>query len=384
MDVMGLLLFVSAGIGHTALFVYSLNWWYGLPLPHRLLSAIKFAHGVIVLAGVAALGCAWASPDRWFTPPPWADSTASAYRYACILIGAVIVPLITIARSLRRRPAVLLSNHTATVDLAAELGFKPVGRGRHRLLARLPGNEVFRVDFAERVVRLPRLPPAWDGLTILHLSDLHFTGTPDRIFYQELMRRCRDWDPDLVALTGDYVDGVYFHRWIIPTLGWLRWRIGCFAVLGNHDSWYQPDRIRRRLDRLGMKVLQNDWQQIDVRDQPLIIVGNSSPWFRPAPNLDDCPDAPFRLCLSHTPDNIGWARKNHVDLMLAGHVHGGQIRFPLIGSVLVPSLHSRRYDCGTFHEPPTVLHVSRGVGGQQPIRYNCRPEVTKLVLRTLA
>ena len=68
--------------------------------------------------------------------------------------------------------------------------------------------------------------------------------------------------------------------------------------------------------------------------------------------------------------------------MLAGHVHGGQIRFPVVGSVFVPSRYSRRYDCGTFDEPPTLLHVSRGLGGQHPLRYNCRPEVTLLVLRS--
>ena len=76
-----------------------------------------------------------------------------------------------------------------------------------------------------------------------------------------------------------------------------------------------------------------------------------------------------------------WARCNQIDLMLAGHNHGGQVRFPVIGSVLVPSRYSRRYDCGLFDEPPTVLHVIRGLSGQHPLRYNCRPEVAKLVLR---
>jgi predicted MPP superfamily phosphohydrolase len=70
-----------------------------------------------------------------------------------------------------------------------------------------------------------------------------------------------------------------------------------------------------------------------------------------------------------------------VDLMLSGHVHGGQIRLPWVGSVLVPSRHGRRYDCGTFEEPPTVLHVSRGLSGQHPLRYGCMPEVTRLILR---
>ena len=74
------------------------------------------------------------------------------------------------------------------------------------------------------------------------------------------------------------------------------------------------------------------------------------------------------------------SQSQNIDLMLSGHNHGGQVRFPLVGSVLVPSRYGRRYDCGTFDEPPTVLHVCRGLAGQHPLRYNCRPEVTKLVL----
>src|SRR5262249_38514505 len=139
--------------------------------------------------------------------------------------------------------------------------------------------------------------------------------------------------------------------------------------------------LRRRLARVGMRVLSNRWEQIEVRGQPMVVIGHEGPWVPPVPDLSACPAGTFRLCLSHTPDNIGWARRHGIDLMLAGHVHGGQVRFPVIGSVLLPSQYGRRYDCGTFDEPPTVLHVSRGVGGEQPLRYNCRPEVTKLILR---
>src|SRR5437764_508652 len=82
---------------------------------------------------------------------------------------------------LRPRPPALVSNHTETVDVARELGFKPVGQGKHRRLAALPFNQVFQVDFVERTLCLPRLPEAWDGLTILHLTDLHLSGTPDKV-----------------------------------------------------------------------------------------------------------------------------------------------------------------------------------------------------------
>jgi predicted MPP superfamily phosphohydrolase len=195
------------------------------------------------------------------------------------------------------------------------------------------------------------------------------------------MDECRAWDSDLVALTGDYVDSDYHRRWIVPLLGRLRWRIAAFAVLGNHDYWHEPSLIRRRLCRLKIHVLGNTWKQIEARGMPMVVIGHEGPWFRPGPSLDDCPPNVFRLCLSHTPDNLGWARANHIRLMLSGHNHGGQIRFPLIGSVFVPSLYGRRYDCGAFDEPPTLLHVTRGLAGKQPLRFNCRPEVAKLVLR---
>jgi uncharacterized protein len=139
--------------------------------------------------------------------------------------------------------------------------------------------------------------------------------------------------------------------------------------------------IRRRLRRLRMHVPGNTWQQIEVRGEPLVVIGHEGPWFHPEPDLRSCPSEPFRLCLSHTPDNIRWARRAGVDLMLSGHVHGGQIRFPLFGSVLVPSRYGRRYDCGVFDEAPTLLHVSRGLSGDHPLRYRCRPEVTLLTLR---
>ena len=130
-----------------------------------------------------------------------------------------------------------------------------------------------------------------------------------------------------------------------------------------------------------MRVLANTWEQIEVRGRPLVVIGHEGPWLRPAPDLAGCPEGVFRLCLSHTPDNIAWSRRHGIDLMLSGHVHGGQIRFPLLGSMLVPSGYGRKYDCGLFEEGPTLLHVSRGLGGEHPLRYNCRPEATLLVLR---
>jgi predicted MPP superfamily phosphohydrolase len=380
----GVLLFAGACAGHITLLVRAINWCYGTILSKFWNHLARLLLALLAVAGPVAF---WWS-HGFEVPAALATSGQSAgavllagYLVICLAVGFGVLPVVTLCRCLGRPPAALESNHTATLDVAAELGYKPAGRGKHRLLALLPGNEVFRVDFAVRTLRLPQLPPAWDGLTILHLSDLHMCGTPGREFYRKVMERCNDWNPDLIALTGDVVDGKRLHRWIVPVLGRLRCRIAAFAILGNHDSWEEAPLIRRRLRRIGMHVLGNSWKQIEVRDRPMVVIGHEGPWFEPEPDLSACRSGLFRLCLSHTPDNIGWARRHGIDLMLSGHVHGGQIRFPVLGSVFVPSRFGRRYDCGTFHEPPTLLHVSRGLGGEHPLRYNCRPEVTQLVLR---
>ena len=130
-----------------------------------------------------------------------------------------------------------------------------------------------------------------------------------------------------------------------------------------------------------MTVLGNSWQQVEIRGVPMLVIGHEGPWFKPEPDLTQCPHGMFRLCLSHTPDNIAWARTNRIDLMLAGHVHGGQIRLPVLGSVFVPRRYSRKYDCGTFFEAPTVMHVGRGLSGQHPLRFFCKPEVARIILR---
>ena len=84
----------------------------------------------------------------------------------------------------------------------------------------------------------------------------------------------------------------------------------------------------------------------------------------------------------HAPDNARWARRNKMDLVLSGHVHGGQIRLPPFGSILLPSRCGRRYDGGAYEVGGTTLvYVSRGLSGEHPVRYNCRPEVTLITLR---
>ena len=89
----------------------------------------------------------------------------------------------------------------------------------------------------------------------------------------------------------------------------------------------------------------------------------------------------LRIGVSHSPDQIGWARRERLDLMLAGHTHGGQIRFPVIGPLVAPSHYGSQFASGVFYLKPTLMHVSRGLSGVHPFRWLCPPEVSVLTLR---
>jgi uncharacterized protein len=176
------------------------------------------------------------------------------------------------------------------------------------------------------------------------------------------------------------VDTEEHYDWIAPLAGRLTATYGKFAVLGNHDKAHGPDRIRAELTKGGFDVLGNGWREVTVCGERCVVVGHEGPWFRPGPDLRDAPEGVFRLCVSHTPDNFYWGQRHRVGLMLCGHVHGGQIRVPVVGSIFVPSVYGRRFDTGVFAGGGMVAAVGRGLSGKEPLRFHCRPQVIRLTL----
>ncbi|MCI0699605.1 MAG: metallophosphoesterase, partial [Planctomycetia bacterium] len=268
-----------------------------------------------------------------------------------------------------------------TLDLWPELGQKLIGDGKGRPFTRLPGNCVFKLDVTELTLAVPKLPPEWDGLTILVLSDLHFHGTPSRAYFERVFAELAIERTDLVCLVGDYVDTDTHHEWIAPLLSRLSATEAKLAILGNHDVHHEPDRVRAELTSAGYIVLGNGWRELTIRGVKCVAVGHEGPWFSPPPGLSSAPTDTFRLCLSHTPDNFYWAQKNGINLVFCGHVHGGAIRLPLIGSIFIPSIYGRRFDQGVFAQNDTVMAVSRGVSGKEPIRFRCNPQVLRVKLQ---
>ena len=121
--------------------------------------------------------------------------------------------------------------------------------------------------------------------------------------------------------------------------------------------------------------------EIPVGDSLLAVGGSEYPWMGQHPEFSSVSLTATRLLLSHTPDNLPWAREHDVDFMFSGHNHGGQVVLPVLGPVYAPSWRGVRYASGSFHEEPTLLHVCRGLGARHPLRLNCRPEIAIIVLR---
>jgi predicted MPP superfamily phosphohydrolase len=299
--------------------------------------------------------------------------------------GAAVAIGWWIRRSLRRPSDLLRSHHSESHRLGSGNGSPASAERAHHFLVYLPGNEILHLDLSERVIDVPRLSPALDGLAIVHFSDFHFTGRVARTYFEEVVRRSNELQPDLVAITGDLVDRAPYIDWIPETLGRLRARHGVYFVLGNHDMKVDTDRLRRVLTDSGLIDLGGRWARVQIRGEPVILAGNELPWMAPAADMTCCPprtpgNGPLRIVLSHSPDQLDWAQVQDADLLLAGHTHGGQIRFPWIGPIVTPTRLGVEFASGVFYAPPTILHVTRGVSGEFPVRLNCPPEMAHLTL----
>ena len=255
-----------------------------------------------------------------------------------------------------------------------------------RVFKRLPFNQSTQLSIDEWEFSLPRLPQSLDGFRICQMSDLHFTGVVKRRYFDHVVDQVMQLQPDLILVTGDIVDDNQCLDWIEETLGKLAATHGVYYVLGNHDLLVRdPAELRRRLNDAGLTTANDSrWHRIAVGDANLLLAGNELPWFPGAeclPAPDPAIPNSFRLLMSHSPDQIGWAVNRKIDLVFAGHTHGGQIRLPIVGPIIAPSRYGIKYASGTFRTRETTMHVSRGLSGDEPIRINCPPELGIFTLK---
>lgn len=252
-------------------------------------------------------------------------------------------------------------------------------------------HEPGRLVVARQELSPPRWPSALAGLRVLAVSDIH-AGAPH--VGAEALRRlvalANAERPDLVALLGDYViHGVPGGRFVAPEetareLGGLRARLGVFAVLGNHDHWLDARRVRTAFEAAGIAVIDERAVPVEADGGRLFLVGIRDIWTG-WPDIKGLlakvpPGAPV-LALTHNPDVFPFL-PDGVDLLLAGHTHGGQVRLPLLGTPIVPSTFGQRYARGHVVEHGRHLFVTSGVGTSVlPVRFRVPPEIAVVTIR---
>ncbi len=237
-------------------------------------------------------------------------------------------------------------------------------------------------------VPLATLPRALGGFTIVQLSDLHVGMTIGREFVERVVARANALSPDLIALTGDLVDGpVDDLIGDVTPLGDLRARHGVFAITGNHEYYAGVDGWIAAISRLGIRYLRNERVAIERDGGGFDLAGVDDYGADGYPGHgEDIPRAlagrdPTRavVLLAHQPRQVHNAAENGVDLQLSGHTHGGQIwPWHYIVKIQQRGLLVGRYDIGD-----TALYVTRGCGyWGPPVRLFAPLEITRVILRT--
>jgi predicted MPP superfamily phosphohydrolase len=273
--------------------------------------------------------------------------------------------------------------------------------GRRLMLARLLGGgaavgagvvgalalrrALARVEVKEVAVRLSKLPAAGQGTTIVQLTDLHVGPTIGRAFIEDIVRRTNELRPDVIAITGDLVDGsVERLRHAVEPLRDLKATHGVYFVTGNHEYFSGAGPWLAELRRLGIRVLRNERVTVGEGAAAIDIAGiDDHSAARLGGDRSDVGQAlagrdPARpvILLAHQPRAIFEAARLGVDLQLSGHTHGGQI-WPFTYFVKL----QQPYVAGLHQHGDTQIYVSPGTGyWGPPMRLGTRAEITRVTL----
>lgn len=263
--------------------------------------------------------------------------------------------------------------------------FVLVGRG---MWSTLYDFQTYRVELV-----LDRLPRALDGLRIAQISDVHAGSFPDHRPFEEVRRILDSEQVDLVVITGDFVNQRPGELSIISReLEKLHAPYGVMACLGNHDHYNTPEehrQLQRALRSMGIDLLVNTNRRIGAEGSSLLIAGTDNTGFRQSFGridraLDGAGHQEPVVLLAHDP--TFWDReivgRHEVDLMLAGHTHGGQFGVQLLGFEWSPAQHVYKQWAGLYTKGQQRLYVNRGIGTVgPPMRIGIPPEITVFTLR---
>ena len=246
--------------------------------------------------------------------------------------------------------------------------------------------EPYNYWVSETDIFIRDLPQAFEGFRITQLTDIHHSRILGISEVRRVVNLAQETKPDMFVLTGDY--STTYRRYIEPcaeALSTLSAPEGVWAVLGNHDHYTDPELTTRALQRHHIAVLNNAHTTLQRRSDSLQLSGiddwswNATDWPRAFSGLKT--NAPTIL-LSHQPTVLDFDQTKNVSLILSGHTHGGQLKFPFFGAPASLFTQDLRYARGLFQRGETQLYVSTGTGViGLPLRFGVRPEIAVLRLR---
>lgn len=230
-------------------------------------------------------------------------------------------------------------------------------------------------------VERSQLPSALPGgrVRMVQVSDLHLSTFDS--YFDKVVKQVAALQPDLIVLTGDYLEEERNIRGVLNFLKALHAPHGVYAVQGNWEYWsrLEGENLRRHFAGVGVKLLINERADLEIKGRALSIYGLDYP--SPTDYLNrlqaNVNPERYNVLLSHVPAFAHEQLDRHINLVLCGHTHGGQVRLPFLPPFYLPR-YSGRFVAGyyqvTEHQIP--LYVSRGVGTSVlPLRFLCRPEI---------
>jgi len=251
--------------------------------------------------------------------------------------------------------------------------------------------EPLLVETTELALEFDQLEPDRPPVRIVQIADLHIARAGPR--EAQVVQKANALRPDLIALTGDYLNLSYFRDPVAAEdfrslVAQLEAPYGIYAVRGTVEP--VTEIMAWLVEDTDIVWLEQETVTVDVRGQSITLVGvacshnQNLDIQRLRQTLDEMPSSDMTVLLFHSPDLILEASELGVDLFLAGHTHGGQIRLPIIGAVVTHSIYGSRYASGLFQEGDTTMYVSRGLGFEGSwlprARFLCRPEIVSLDL----
>jgi len=243
-------------------------------------------------------------------------------------------------------------------------------------------------------VPVANLPPEWDGVRVALVADLHHWRKVPIEYLAWALGRVQSLGADMIVAAGDFILGLdpADGQRVAALFRNLSAPLGVFACLGNHDYGIagpvlhppaRPLPVAGALRAAGVRVLENEAAAVDRGGSRVWLAGVGDYWsgnFRPREARKDVPAGAATIVMCHNPDAAEAVDVAGDATILSGHTHGGQVQIPLLGPPVLPVANHDRYE-GLHRVGGSWVYITRGVGWTYRIRFNCRPEISLLVLR---